>query len=242
MIKIIGTSHISPESVEEIQKTIKKLKPECVAVELDPMRFEALKRGETINLSAVKHIGFKNYLFAKILSIIQRYLGEKTGVIPGEEMLTAVESAKNVKGVKTVVAFIDQDIRITLNELQKIKFSEKFWLFASIFLKIFSVTFFQEKDQSKMRLLHSIDLRKVPEQKVVDDVIKFLKEKCPTLHEVLIVQRDKHMARALFELSKRYKKVVAVVGMGHKKGIKREFGKIKKKYKNSVSFSFVQKL
>lgn len=227
MIKIIGTSHISPESVREIEKTIKKLKPECVAVELDPMRFEALKRGETINLSAVKHIGFKSYLFAKILSLMQKYLGEKTGVMPGEEMLAAVESAKNVKGVKTVVAFIDQDIRIILSGLQKMKFSEKLWLFASIFLKIFS----REK----------IDLTKVPEEKIVSEVVKFLKERCPTLHEVLIVQRDKHMARALFELSKRYKKVVAVVGVGHKKGIKRELGKIKRQYRNSVNFSFEQK-
>ena len=34
-ITLVGTAHVSKESVEEVKQTINELKPDCVAVELD---------------------------------------------------------------------------------------------------------------------------------------------------------------------------------------------------------------
>ena len=34
-ITLVGTAHVSKESVEEVKETIKTLQPDCVAVELD---------------------------------------------------------------------------------------------------------------------------------------------------------------------------------------------------------------
>lgn len=211
MIKIIGTSHISPESVRKIKRTIKKVKPDLVAVELDPIRFEALRRGETVNISAIRYIGFRNYVVAKFFSWIQRYLGKKTGVMPGTEMLVAVRAAQEVKAK---IAFIDQDIRKTLNSLKRMKFREKLGIFFSLFRKV--------------KVKHEFDLRKVPEEELVDELIKYLKETSPTLYEVMIEERDMHMAHCLFNLSKKYEKIVAVVGMGHKKGIEEDLKEIRK--------------
>ncbi len=202
-IKVIGTSHISPESISEIKKTIEREMPDCVAVELDPGRFEALRRGETIKLSAAKEIGFKNYIIAKFLSVLQRYLGKKTGVIPGEEMLTAVNSAIKVKAD---VAFIDQDIRITLQKLGKVPLSEKFRIFLSLFKKI--------KIKSE-----SFNLNEVPDEELVEILLKSVKETSPTLYRVLVEERNDYMANALKSLCRRYEKIVAVVGMGHKREI-----------------------
>jgi pheromone shutdown-related protein TraB len=219
MIKIIGTSHISPESLKEIQRVIKKEKPDCVAVELDPMRYEAIRRGEKVTLASVKHIGFRNYFIAKILSIIQNYLGKKTGVMPGTEMLIAVNTAHEVQAD---VAFIDQDIRKTLNGLRAMKFSEKFKIFLSIFKKV--------------PIDEKFELNKVPSEKLVEQMIMYLKEASPTLYKVLIVQRNLHMARALTKLDKRYKKIVAVVGAGHEKGIKKSMKLVKSQTEGIIKY------
>ena len=41
-VHIVGTAHVSPESVAEVQEVIHAVKPDTVCVELDPMRYEAL--------------------------------------------------------------------------------------------------------------------------------------------------------------------------------------------------------
>ncbi len=203
-IKIIGTSHISPESIAKIKRIIKEEMPDCVAVELDPGRLQGLLRKETVSLKSIKYIGMRNFITAKIFSAIQRHLGKKTGVMPGEEMLTAVEMARETKAD---LALIDQDMLTTLERIKSIPFSEKAKLFLS---------FFKKSDSEE-----KIDLRKVPMDKTVEIVIEELKKISPSLYRVLVEERDAHMARNLFELRKKYKKIVAVVGVGHKKGILR---------------------
>ena len=41
-ITLIGTAHVSKESVEEVKETIKTLQPDCVAIELDEKRYESI--------------------------------------------------------------------------------------------------------------------------------------------------------------------------------------------------------
>ena len=41
-IKIIGTSHISKDSVTEIKRSIKEFEPDIVCVELDINRYKSL--------------------------------------------------------------------------------------------------------------------------------------------------------------------------------------------------------
>ena len=42
-ITLVGTAHVSKESVEEVKKTITDIKPDCVAVELDEKRADSIK-------------------------------------------------------------------------------------------------------------------------------------------------------------------------------------------------------
>ena len=57
-IKIIGTSHISKDSVLEIKKQISTFKPDIVCVELDVNRYKSLfhKKSEKIRLSNISNI------------------------------------------------------------------------------------------------------------------------------------------------------------------------------------------
>ena len=70
-IKVLGTSHISQESVDQIKNTIKEFKPDIVAVELDLQRFQAImsKRRRKMNLRNALKLGLFGFLFYIIGSI-----------------------------------------------------------------------------------------------------------------------------------------------------------------------------
>ncbi|NTV00632.1 MAG: TraB family protein, partial [Methanoregulaceae archaeon] len=112
-LKIIGTAHVSAESVKEVQTAILEFSPDVVAVELDSGRYAALKK--QVKEASVSEVleaqTFTQLLVQWILAYIQRRIGLDVGVEPGAEMKAAVESAE-ARGIK--VALIDRDIRITL--------------------------------------------------------------------------------------------------------------------------------
>ena len=86
------------------------------AVELDENRLMAiLENKREINKG----------LLINLLAFIQRYFGEKTGIFPGEEMLTACKTAREKE---IPVALIDQKIEITLGKMKLVPLKEKFKL------------------------------------------------------------------------------------------------------------------
>ena len=74
--------------------------------------------------------------------------------------------------------------------------------------------------------IKEFDLEKVPIDAVVDALLDTIKRVSPNLYQVLIAERDLYMARALADLSRRYGKIVVVVGLGHRKGILEELKKL----------------
>ncbi len=64
-----------------------------------------------------------------------------------------------------------------------------------------------------------VDLRDIPPAEVVDLALAELKKRLPTLYRLLITDRDRFMAAQLRALAQG-RKVVAVVGAGHAKGIR----------------------
>ena len=45
-VRVVGTAHVSEESVREVEDTIETERPDIVAVELDEGRYRQLKGGE----------------------------------------------------------------------------------------------------------------------------------------------------------------------------------------------------
>lgn len=221
-IKIIGTSHISPESIKKVENVILKEKPDIVAVELDRKRlFALLQKGkrQKLRFRDIKRVGFKGWMFAQIGAWAERKLGAKVGVSPGAEMLKAIAAAQQI-GAK--IALIDQDIEITLRKFSKsLSWKEK-WTFV--------------KDVFKGVVLRKgvkIDLSKVPSQKVIKKLIADVKKRYPNVHRVLIEERNELMAQRLARIMKDMPeaKVVAVIGAGHEK----EISKLLKKYLKAKS-------
>jgi len=194
MIILLGTSHISPESVKNVKEIINKEEPDCVAVELDRMRYVALTSKEGTNPPG---------MFLKILSWFQKELGKMTGIAPGEEMIEAVKFSRRKK-IDTYL--IDQDFYITVRDIQKISTFEK--------TKLFIMALFGSFAGRK------INLKKVPPKKVIEEALGYLKKNFPQIYGAIVVKRNVHMALAIKGLSRKYKKVLAVVGAGHIEGLK----------------------
>jgi pheromone shutdown protein TraB len=96
-INLIGTAHVSQESVDEVKRAIIEEKPGMICVELDEGRFKSITQKdswEKLNLSKVFREGKGFLLIANLaLSSFQRRLGNELGVKPGDEMKVAIQTA-----------------------------------------------------------------------------------------------------------------------------------------------------
>uniref|UniRef100_A0A7J2TJS9 TraB/GumN family protein n=1 Tax=Archaeoglobus fulgidus TaxID=2234 RepID=A0A7J2TJS9_ARCFL len=198
---IIGTAHVSRRSVEEVLNAIEKERPDAVAVELCPRRFNALfgNREDFDLVRILKKGDFFLVLFQILLGYFQRKMGEEMNIRPGEEMIAAIKKAKEIG---SDVLLIDRDIAITFKRLwTKMSFFEKLKLFYSLLRGFFGKGNVDEV------------------LKNVDALVEEFRKISPRAAEVLIDERDAFMAFNLRRALEKYNKVLAVVGAGHKKGI-----------------------
>ena len=207
-IIVVGTSHISIESLNQVKETIEKNAPAIIALELDRNRFNSILSPQRPSMNPFK-VGVKFWIINNIGAFIEKKLGQKAGLEPGSEMKTAIKIARE-KQLK--IALIDQDIRITLNRLtSKFTLKEKI----NFALEVLKTPFATKQQRIK------INLKKVPSDELIDLVITEVKKKFPTIYEVLINERNIYMANKL-KLLKAYhpdETIIAIVGAGHKKGI-----------------------
>ena len=212
-IILVGTAHISEDSVKEVKDTIDKYKPDIVAVELCKRRYDAITNKDSWEEKPITHLlkGNNAYfmLAQTFLASIQRKLGKEYGVEPGSEMIAAVDIAKEKK---IDVALVDRDISVTLKRAwKKMGFREKMHLIWE-FLK--AIVGFDEEE------LEELDLEELMDQDVISQLMEEFGEMAPSVATVLIHERDKYIAKKILEASKKGR-VVAVVGAGHMQGIKK---------------------
>lgn len=205
-ILLVPTSHVAEESIQKIKEVIEKTKPGCVAVELDKNRYLALKSEQ---ISGKPNLGFTTNLIFTLLKKLQEKIGDIVGIMPGSDMLTAVETGKS-KNIP--VYFIDQDIQDTLQALKALKLTEKLKLIKYALTASFYIYTGRGKEK--------IDLTKLPPEEIIDQALEVFKITFPQLYKILVEDRNRYMAVNLKKLSENYKTVVAVVGAGHYKGLK----------------------
>jgi pheromone shutdown-related protein TraB len=217
-VKIIGTSHIAKQSVDEIKKAINEWKPDIVAVELDLQRAAALMSEEKskVTLGMILQIGIKGYVFAKVGQFVQQKLGKMVGVSPGSEMKAALMLARKEK---LEAAFIDQPIQITLKRFSKyLTWKEKF-RFVYDMLK--GLLF--PKKQIKALGLDQFDLTKVPGKEVIKKMMNMMKKTYPNVYRALVSDRNKYMVKNIVKILRKNpgKRILVVVGAGHQEGMEK---------------------
>ncbi|MFB6172225.1 MAG: TraB/GumN family protein [Haloarculaceae archaeon] len=113
-VRVVGTAHVSADSVAEVEQVIEEERPDVVAVELDEGRYRQLKGETPDDLDAADLLRGNTvfqFLAYWMLSYVQSRLGERFDIRPGAEMLAAVETAERL-GVD--VALVDRDIQVTM--------------------------------------------------------------------------------------------------------------------------------
>lgn len=207
-ITLIGTAHVSKESVEEVKETIKTINPDCVAVELDEKRADSIQNSEKykeLDIVQVLKRGEGFLLIANlILASFQRKMGQNVGVKPGDEMLAAIEVAKELN---IPTALVDRPIQITLRRAwAKNGFMGRIKLLSTLIASAFS------KEE-----VSAEEIEKLKKQSEMDSMMTELAEYMPVIKEVLIDERDKYLATNIW--NSQGNNVVAVLGAGHLPGV-----------------------
>jgi pheromone shutdown-related protein TraB len=208
IIILVGTAHISQDSVLLVKKVIEQEDPDCVCLELDDKRFQALtqkKQWESLDLKTIiKDKQLSTLLVSVLMASYQKRLGGKLGVIPGAELLMAAQTAKELQ---IPLSLCDRDVRITLRRAWKsTSFFKKGYLLASLLASLFDKN---EITEDKLKELKQKD--------VLTEMMEEMGETLPDLKRVLINERDLYLVEKI--KSSPGKKIVAVVGAGHVAGM-----------------------
>jgi pheromone shutdown protein TraB len=199
-ITILGTTHVDKSSVERVRVTISQVRPSVVAVELDEERLFALRDPDRDKLDSPIRSGLLPWLMA----LLERSVGSLTDVFPGSEMLEAVDEAERV-GAKMIM--IDRPIQSILKEIREVPLLERLKIGLDVLVALFAISTRRQTTQLKKSDL--------------DELITEFEAKYPTLFRILVKERDRYMADRLQEiLESTTGPVIAVVGLGHVKGIK----------------------
>lgn len=207
-IILIGTAHISQESVDTVIRTIDSFLPDAVCVELDPQRYQSLinqKGWESLDLKEVIKKKQLPFLLANLaLSSYQKRMGLQTGVKPGAELAAAAQTAEE-RGME--VELVDRNIRTTLLRVWR---KTGLWNKTKVMVSLFGSLF--EKQE-----LDEAELAKLRESDTLSSMLNEMGKLLPSVKEILVDERDEHMAYHIRNAPG--EKVLAVVGAAHLPGI-----------------------
>ncbi|MBN1413281.1 MAG: TraB/GumN family protein [Spirochaetales bacterium] len=205
---ILGTAHVSKESVDEVDQLIREEKPDRVCIEIDESRYKSLTQKSTwsdLNITDVLKQGKGFLLLANlVLASFQKRLGLDLGVKPGEEMMTAIKVSEELH---IPFSFCDREIHVTLRRAWS---KTGFWGKNKMLAALISSALVKEK-------LSAEEIEKLKEKNVLENMMDELAEFLPSVKTVLIDERDRYLASKIFEAQG--KKIVAVVGAGHMNGL-----------------------
>jgi len=207
-IILIGTAHISQASKELVRETIEAEKPDTICIELDEGRLKSIRDPERWKKTDLREVIKKKQLATLIANLVlgsyQKRMGDQTGVKLGAELKEAADIATE-KDIPIVLA--DRDIKITLKRTWACTpWYRKLSLLGGLFGSIFDKTEISEEE-----------LAKIKEQDALNSMMQEFGQTFPEVKQVLIDERDQFLAGRIKNAEG--KKVVAVVGAGHVKGI-----------------------
>lgn len=213
-IYLIGTAHVSPKSVTEVERVIRELRPDTVCVELDEHRHRMLvDRDAWKKLDVFQVIREQRVLFllsSLALGAYQRKMAAKLGVPPGAELLMALRTAEEV-GAHVVLA--DREIQATLKRTWH---NLSLWDKLQVTVGLLAVPFARGGE------LDEASIEKLKDRDTVGELLKQVAAEMPRLKGPLIDERDAFLISAISEAPGR--RIVGVVGAAHVDGMVQRVG------------------
>ena len=218
-ILVIGTAHVSRQSVEDTRAAFEDLDPDAVCVELCRPRYDSMQdpdRWRKLDLSKlVKEKKLGLLASSLILSAFQKKVGMSTGIKPGEEMMVASQLAES-NDKKLVLA--DREIRTTLSRAwSRVGFFSKLWLMSTLMTSLLVREDVGEEEIERLK-----------QDDVLTDLFTQLPRRYDRVKEVIIDERDSYLAESILQAAEELAqekpeggRVLAIVGAGHLAGIQR---------------------
>ncbi len=229
-IAILGSIHISKESMEQVTQGIRKLNPEWVLMELDKERFQRYNhlpnKGNKHTFPKSDPISEPNpetgtapedpevpdapslkLPFMQVLEGLQQDMGNLSGVFPGSEMVTAIDL---VQRLQIPFKLIDRPISETMHRLA-------------------TVTLQGQEEQD--HLLSQIDHEEMPTDaqsmeslfqdfknpEVLTEILHEFRQTFPMLAKIFLDERDAYMLTQIRSHIQEYPqaRILIIVGGGH---------------------------
>jgi len=207
-VYLVGTAHLSLESVQDVRTTVEQVQPQTICVELCKSRHQAITQADAWSkMDIFKVIRQKKAVFLLaqlIMTSFYRRLGEKLGIQPGAEMLEGIRMAE---AAKAQLVLADRDIEITLKRVWGYL---GFWSKLKLAMQLTIGVFVQDEIDAD-----TIEILKQKDQ--LESIMAEFAGKFPEIKKRLIDERDTYLAQKI--RSAPGKAVVAIVGAGHVNGI-----------------------
>lgn len=207
-VYLVGTAHVSAQSVDEVRATVAAVHPDTIAIELCEPRYRGMTGGaswQKTNIFQVIRQKKATFLLAQlVLQSFYRRLGKKLEVQPGAEMMAGAACAKET-GAR--LELMDRRIDITLKRVWRgLGFWQRCKLFALLMGSIFSS---EEVDAS--------EIEQLKKQDQMETLMGEMGKQFPGIKARLIDERDIYLSQKLRTMPGT--RIVAVAGAGHVPGI-----------------------
>jgi len=207
-ITIVGTAHVSAQSVQDVQDTIAAVQPDTVAIELCEPRYQGMvKKNAWKNTNIFQVIRQKKAMFLLAQLVMQsfyRRLGKQLEVEPGAEMLAGIRCAEE-SGAR--LELIDRRIDITLKRVWRhLGMWHRLKLFGVMVEALFASEDIDEKDIESLK-----------QHDQLEGMMGEMGKAFPEIKKRLIDERDVYLAQKLRQAPGG--RIVAVVGAGHVPGM-----------------------
>lgn len=214
-IILVGTAHVSKESVDEVTSYIDSEGPDHICLELDDGRFKNKEEESSWSNMDIKKVLKENKGFLLVanmaLASFQKRMGNQSGSAPGEEILGAARIAKERE---IPYSLCDRDIQITFKRAWRLS---NLWNKAKLIATIISAVFSNEKISAE-------DLEELKKSDVMQNMMDEMAKELPSVKAVLIDERDRYLATSIFTAPG--EKKLAVIGAGHQGGIVKALEKL----------------
>jgi pheromone shutdown protein TraB len=237
-IRLLGTAHVSRASVAAVEMELEAEQWDVVAIELCASRFRSFDDPNALqhlDLFQVIRTGKAPMVTAMLaMGAFQQRIAEQFGIEPGAEMRAAIDGAR-ARDFK--LELIDREVGTTLRRIYKnVPWWRRFYLFSGL---IASVVVNEEIEEE--------EIEKLKEGDILETTFAQFSESAAEIYLPLITERDEFMAAHLLNEAKgmpglepgpeqgpgqesgqvneqnagvKGKKILAVVGAGHLKGLK----------------------
>lgn len=216
-IMLVGTAHVSQNSVGEVAVVIRENNPDSVAIELCEARFRRMDGKdlgwENLNIESVLK---KRQVMIMVVNFFlysyQKKIGESLGIKPGAEITKAIEIARE-EGITITLA--DRDGIVTL---KRIFGYLNFWKKIKGLYRILVLCFTADDNEGPEDINEST-IESLKNQETISVSLDQLGSVFPSVKKYLIDERDAYLA---YKISKSPgETVIAVLGAAHLEGVKK---------------------